>query len=503
MVQLDNASATSQAGTFSHDAQWTRIRARLRSEVGDSVFRSWLKPLTLVAVNGQGVTLSVPTRFMRDWVATHYADRLRALWASEDSSLRSVEIVTGLTAPAKAPAGVTRSGAAETAPEAVPEAARGTESAAAQPAPVAGPALAHLSAPTLSAPALQNGALEPLEMEAGLDPRFTFENFVVGKPNELAFAAARRAAESSSVPFNPLFLYGGVGLGKTHLMHAIAWHIRKRDPNRRVIYLSAEKFMYQFIRALRFKDTVAFKDQFRSVDVLMIDDVQFISGKDSTQEEFFHTFNALVDRNRQIVISADKSPHDLEGMEERLRSRLGWGLVADIHPTSYELRLGILQAKAEKCEIPIPHKVLEFLAHKITSNVRELEGALNRLVAHATLVGRPISLESAQELLHDLLRANDRRVTIEEIQKRVAEHFNIRIADMHSARRSRAVARPRQVAMYLAKQLTARSLPEIGRKFGGRDHTTVMHAVKKIEELRGNDQSFAEDVELLRRMLES
>jgi chromosomal replication initiator protein len=234
----------------------------------------------------------------------------------------------------------------------------------------------------------------------------------------------------------------------------------------------------------------------------MIDDVQFISGKDSTQEEFFHTFNALVDQNRQVVISADKSPSDLEGMEERMKSRLGWGLVADIHPTTYELRLGILQAKAERMKIETPPKVMEFLAHKITSNVRELEGALNRIMAHSQLVGRPITLETTQEVLHDLLRANDRRVTIEEIQKRVAEHFNIKVSDMHSARRSRAVARPRQVAMYLAKQLTPRSLPEIGRKFGGRDHTTVMHAVRKVEELRSADSSFAEDVELLRRMLE-
>jgi chromosomal replication initiator protein len=261
--------------------------------------------------------------------------------------------------------------------------------------------------------------------------------------------------------------------------------------------------MYQFIRALRYQDTMAFKDQFRSVDVLMIDDVQFISGRETTQEEFFHTFNALVDQNNQVVISADKSPSDLEGMEERLRSRLGWGLVADIHQTDYELRLSILANKAEHLNAQVPQKVLEFLAHKITSNVRELEGALNRVVAHATLVGRAISLEATQEVLHDLLRANDRRVTIEEIQKQVAEHFNIRIADMHSARRARAVARPRQVAMYLAKQLTTRSLPEIGRKFGGRDHTTVMHAVRKIEELRATDPGFSEDVDLLRRMLEN
>jgi chromosomal replication initiator protein len=246
---------------------------------------------------------------------------------------------------------------------------------------------------------------------------------------------------------------------------------------------------------------MAFKEQFRSVDVLMIDDIQFICGKDSTQEEFFHTFNALVDQNRLIVISADKSPSDLEGMEERLRSRLGWGLVADIHPTTYELRLGILQAKADTLRVQVPPKVLEFLAHKISSNVRELEGALNRIVAHAELVGRPIAIETTQEVLSDLLRANDRRVTIDEIQRKVAEHFNMRVADMHSERRARAVARPRQIAMFLAKQLTQRSLPEIGRKFGGRDHTTVMHAVRKVEELMATDQTFAEDIELLRRTL--
>jgi chromosomal replication initiator protein len=253
---------------------------------------------------------------------------------------------------------------------------------------------------------------------------------------------------------------------------------------------------------LREQNTVDFKDQFRSVDVLMIDDVQFIGGRDATQEEFFHTFNALVDQGRQIILSADKSPSDLEGVEERLKSRLNCGLVADIHATTYELRLGILQSKAEQLSVTVPPKVMEFLAHKITANVRELEGALNRVVAHAQLVGREISLEATQDVLHDLLRANDRRVTIEEIQKRVASHFNIRTSDMHSARRARSVARPRQVAMYLAKQLTARSLPEIGRKFGGRDHTTVMHAVKKVDELREHDSSFAEDVELLRRMLE-
>ena len=460
------------------DQQWARVRGRLREEVGEAAYRSWLKPLTLSDVDDGEVRISVPTRFMRDWVLAHFADRLRALWSIENSAVRDVEIFVA------------------TANSSARQAAEAAEAAGARPpGPARRPA---------KAAAAGDGMIDEAEVGAPLDPRFGFDNFVVGKPNELAHAAARRVAEAARVTFNPLFLYGGVGLGKTHLMHAIAWHIRKQQPDRRVLYLSAEKFMYQFIRALRYKHTMGFKEMFRSVDVLMIDDVQFISGKESTQEEFFHTFNALVDQNRQVVISADKSPSDLEGMEERLRSRLGWGLVADIHPTTYELRLGILQAKAERQQsVKIPDKVLEYLAYKITSNVRELEGALNRLVAHAELVGRPVTLDSAQELLHDLLRANDRRVTIDEIQKKVAEHYNIKIADMHSARRSRSVARPRQVAMYLAKQLTARSLPEIGRKFGGRDHTTVMHAVRKIDELCAGDRSFAEDVELLRRMLEN
>ena len=452
--------------------QWTRVRGRLRAEFGDAAYKSWLQPIRLAGVEGGQVSMNVPTRFMREWVMSRYADRIRALWRGEDSTISNIDIAVNA---ASRPAGANE-----------PQAAAAPLDVAADIAPAA------------AAPPVPDG------VSSMLDPRFSFDNFVVGKSNEFAHAAARRLAEATTVPFNPLFIYGGVGLGKTHLMHAMAWQIRKADPNRRVIYLSAEKFMYQFIRALRFQNTMAFKEQFRSIDVLMIDDVQFIGGKDSTQEEFFHTFNALVEQNRQLVITGDRSPSDLDGMEERLRSRLGWGLVADIHPTDYELRLGILQSKAEQLAAEgIPERVLEFLAHKITSSVRELEGALNRVVAHASLIGLPVTLETTQELLQDVLRAHDRRTTIEEIQKRVAEHFNIRLADMHSARRARAVARPRQVAMYLAKQLTSRSLPEIGRKFGGRDHTTVMHAVKKVEQLRETDATFAEDIDLLRRMLES
>ncbi len=458
--------------------QWTRIRARLRADVGEAAFNSWLKPLTLGEMLGNRLRIAVPTRFMRDWIEQNYGNQLSEFWREENANVSQVEIIVEpIRAAAPSPDGST-------------VAPNGRDDS--DTTPLSGE-FEHANAGDVTGSE---------DVRALLDPRFVFKNFIVGRTNELAHAAARRVAESDSVPFNPLFLFGGVGLGKTHLMHAIAWHIIERDPARRVLYMSAEKFMYQFIRALRFRTTMDFKEQFRSVHVLMIDDIQFIAGKDSTQEEFFHTFNALVDQNRQIVVSADKSPSDLDGMEERLRSRLGCGLVADIHPTDYELRLGILQDKAEQLGAQMPDKVLEFLAHKITSNVRELEGALNRIVAQSTLVGRPITLETTQDVLRDLLRANDRRVTIEEIQKRVAEHFNIRLADMHSARRARAVARPRQVAMYLAKQLTARSLPEIGRKFGGRDHTTVMHAVRKVEELRATDTSFNEDVELLKRMLE-
>ena len=451
--------------TLGQSVQWERVRGRLRTEVGEAAFNSWLKPLTLQTIEKRKVAMAAPTRFMRDWVVKNYADRIRALWQEEDPQFDSIEVaVLSAAAPAASASDDAGTGIGSNV-SAKGGAARGSS-------------------------------------EGSLDPRFRFDQFVVGKPNELAYAAARRTAESDAVAFNPLYLAGGVGLGKTHLMHAIAAHIRGRFPARRVVYLSAERFMYEFIKALRFKNVMAFKDKFRSVDVLMIDDVQFIAGKDSTQEEFFHTFNALIDQNRQIVISGDRSPSDLDNMEERLRSRLGWGLVADIHATDYELRLGILQSKADQAGAEVPQQVLEFLAHRITSNVRELEGGLNRVLAYSNLVGRPITLESTQEVLRDLLRANDRRVTIEDIQRRVAEHFNIRMADMHSPRRARAVARPRQVAMYLCKQLTARSLPEIGRKFGGRDHTTVMHAVRKVEELSQMDAALAEDVDLLRRMLE-
>ncbi len=462
--------------------QWAQVVALLRKELGESTYQNWLCFMGCEGIDGGCVQLTAPSRFKRDWISSHLGDALLKAWTTVNAQVLRLDLR-----------------------------AKENGSAPASGAPNTNDAITVASVASVQ-PARNENPVDPRNghygrLGAPLDPRFTFEDFVVGKSNEFAHAAARRVADSDNPPFNPLFLHGGVGLGKTHLMHAIAHAIRAQHPERTVLYLSAEKFMYQFIKALRDKDTMPFKEALRSVDVLMIDDVQFIGGKGSTQEEFFHTFNALIDHQKQLVISADRSPSDLDGIEERIRSRLGWGLVADIHPTDYELRLGILQGKAEIArrqmpDLEIAEAVLEFLAHRISSNVRDVEGALTRVVAFATLVRRPITVDMAREVLQDLLRASERRITIDEIQRKAAEYFNIRLADMLSARRARAVARPRQVAMYLAKQLTARSLPEIGRKFGGRDHTTVIHAVRRIEQLRESDNALNEDVEKLQRLLQ-
>ena len=459
---------------------WTEIRGRLQDEIGRDNFQNWIEPLTFHGCEHGVGRFSAPTSFIGNWVERHFGDRVCTLLADCGLRVNRLEF------------------AVEAAPVQLRAAAGGGAPAARAPeiAPRPVPVHEHEAAADVDLPT------------SPLDGRFTFDNFVVGKPNELAHAAARRVAEGGAVTFNPLFLYGGVGLGKTHLMHAIAWEVRNSRPEARVLYLSAEQFMYRFVSALRFKDMHGFKEMFRSVDMLMVDDVQFIAGKDSTQDEFFHTFNALIDQKKQIVISADRAPGEIDGLEDRIKSRLQWGLVVDLHPTDYELRLGILQAKAEaqleqNPGVTIGAGVVEFLAHRISSNVRVLEGALTRLFAFASLVGREINLDMAQECLADLLRFSERKVTVDEIIRKVADHYNLRMSDLLSARRARQVARPRQVAMYLAKTLTSRSLPEIGRKFGGRDHTTVIHAVRKIEELRVTDSQIAEDVELLRRMLEA
>ncbi|MDR2682073.1 MAG: chromosomal replication initiator protein DnaA [Holosporaceae bacterium] len=444
---------------------WKAVFVRLQSSLGNATVETWIAPLSVDRFENGVLYINAPNMFLRDWVQKDYADKILHSCIQENRAIKEVEFsVVGI------PSHI-YSVPVNTVPE-----------------PVA---------------VVPDRRLEEhSDLCIPLDPKLTFDNFVVGKPNELAYAAALRVAESDQVAFNPLFLYGPVGLGKTHLMNAIAWSIKSRSPDRNIAYLSAEKFMYQFVKAVRYKDTMAFKEQFRSVDVLMIDDIQFICGKDSTQEEFFHTFNALVDNKRQVVVSADKSPSDLDGMEERLKSRLGWGLVADIHPTTYELRLGILHAKATLFPVEIPDKVLEFVAHKITSNIRELEGALNRIVANAVLVGREVTVDSARDVLSDLLRVSEKKITVEEIQKKVAAHYAIKLSDMSSSRRVRQVALPRQVAMYLSKKLTTLSLPEIGKIFGDRDHTTVLHAVKRIEKSLESDNSLAEDIRLLTQVME-
>jgi len=449
---------------------WDEVSRDLISHYGHALYKNWFSKIAFYErTKNNKLLLAAPSNFVRDWIKSNYIETIIKLVAHYDPEVKSVDIITKELNNFYA-----------------------------------------IGSQELQEP-IKNEVKNPINLEteddalAFLDQRFTFENFVIGPPNELAYAAALAVAESKTAvaKSNPLFLYGGVGLGKTHLMHAIAWHSKKVNPKRKVLYLSAEKFMYRFIKALRNKDVMAFKEEFRSVDVLMIDDIQFICGKDSTQEEFFHTFNAIIDNNKQMVISCDRSPSDLDNIEDRIKSRLGWGLVADVHSTTYELRVGILESKLEQMNINISQNVINFLAAKITSNVRELEGALNKVIAHSTLIGREVTLESTQDILRDLLRSNERIITIEDIQKRVANHYNIKISEMSSVRRARTVVRPRQIAMYLSKILTPKSLADIGSKFGKKDHTTVIHAVKKVEQLMAEDADVREEVNLLTRMLQN
>ena len=442
------------------DQRWQKVCALLRNAYGGHVFDSWFSQMTFVGIDGDKVRFHVPSDFVRDWIVGHYQERLLASWQVVEKSVQDITV------------DVVRRARTED-----------------------GRHKADADSPS-------SDGNSDLGEGLRLDSRFTFGNFIVGQPNELAFAAAQRVADLTTphASYNPLFLYGGVGLGKTHLMHAIAWHIKAKH-KKNVIYMTAENFMYQFILALRYKDTMEFKAKFRSVDVLMIDDFQFIAKAEATQIEFFHTFNDLVDGNRQVVVSADKSPDDLEGVEDRLRSRLAHGMVAYIHPASYELRLGILESKASQMDVPIPRKVIEFIAKRITANVRVLEGALNRLVAYASLVSKPITEETAFEALQDILRTTDKRISVEHIQKVVCQYYNIKLSEMSSPRRAQDIVRPRQIAMYLAKEMTTRSYPDIGRRFGNRDHTTVLHAVRKIGERRLTDSTLHEELTMISRQL--
>ncbi|GAA6158997.1 MULTISPECIES: chromosomal replication initiator protein DnaA [Ruegeria] len=457
--------------------KWGLLQNKLLKAIGKNNYTTWIEPLQFQEVQDGVAVFSVPTNFMGNYVSQNFADLILYEMNTAGETVQRLAFRVAANSTAR-PANVAETNSVEIAQTPEPRMSVGSSE-----------------------------ALESLQA-APLDARFTFDSFVVGKPNELAHAAARRVSEGGPVTFNPLVLYGGVGLGKTHLMHAIAWELKTKRPELNVLYLSAEQFMYRFVQALRERRMMDFKHLFRSVDVLMVDDVQFIAGKDSTQEEFFHTFNALVDQNKQIIISADRAPGEIKDLEDRVKSRLQCGLVVDLHPTDYELRLGILQNKVQHYsttypDLQIADGVLEFLAHRISTNVRVLEGALTRLFAFASLVGREIDMELTQDCLADVLRASERKITVEEIQRKVSDYYNIRLSDIIGPKRLRSYARPRQVAMYLCKQLTSRSLPEIGRRFGGRDHTTVMHGVKRIEELKTTDGQIAEDVEMLRRSLEA
>ncbi|HEY0115671.1 MAG TPA: chromosomal replication initiator protein DnaA [Allosphingosinicella sp.] len=446
---------------------WETIRAGLRRDCGARMFDAWLRPIALAGFDGASGTLllNLPSKFMADWVESHHADRLALAWRTHAPEVRQIRIGVGPAAPLTA-------------------------------------AVVQIPAPEEPRKGRGGGAGE-CAYSVALEPRYRFENFVIGKANEVAFNAARTLASADNVAFNPLFLHGGTGRGKTHLLHAVGHEFHRLRPRARIIYMSAEKFMVEFVAALRANDTIQFKQQLRAADLLMIDDVQFIAGKESTQEEFFHTMNEIISAGRRLVISSDRAPQDLDGIEPRILSRLSWGLVADINAADLELRLNIIHKKLESLpDVRVPEDVIGFLARRISSNVRELEGALNRISAYSLMQNRPITLDFVAEVLANILRANQRRISIDEIQTKVSEHYRIRKAEMTSARRAREVARPRQVAMYLSKQLTPRSLPEIGRRFGGRDHTTVIHAVRRIEQLRSEDTELDNDIRLLTRQLE-
>ncbi len=471
--------------------RWRQVKDRLRSELGDDVFSSWFGRMELETVDQGVVRLSVPTRFLRNWIQSHYSERVLTQWQEQEPEVTRLELsvrsaaIRPLVAKPKppeqaAPLREMRDGMAG-------DLAVGLEMRA--------------SVPFMSVHEALGGS--------PLDPRLTFDSFIIGRSNTLAHAAAKQVASSrrgDPLMFNPLYTHAAVGLGKTHLLQAITW-AGNNGGDRKVLYLTAERFMYGFVSAVRTQTTLAFKEAVRAIDVLVIDDLQFLQGR-STQAEFCHTLNTLIDAGRQIVIASDRPPADLESLDDRVRSRLAGGLVVEIGSLGEELRLEILKSRIAAARVhhpgfEVPAPVLVFIAKSVTHNGRNLEGAVNRLLAHNKLTGQPVTLEMAEREMRDLIRpAEPKRVRIEDIQRIVARQYNVSRADLLSSRRTANVVRPRQVAMYLAKVLTLRSLPEIGRRFGGRDHTTVLHAVRKIENLAGNDSAFAEEIEALKRQLQ-
>jgi chromosomal replication initiator protein len=427
---------------------WDKFLERVKSRVSINTFNTWFQPTRLNRAEGETLFVQIPSTVFRNVLTRTYGEIVKAVFHELGTPNTRVQYVCTEEEQAAATA----------------------------------------AAPVSATIPVKQSKLDFESSDHQLNTRYTFDSFVVGKSNEFAHAAARAVAEQPSKAYNPLFLYGGVGMGKTHLMHAIGHTIKKRNPAMRLSYVSAEKFTIEVINSLRFDRMISFRDRFHTVDVLLVDDIQFIAGKERTQEEFFHTFNALYEQQKQIVISSDCLPKDINSIEERLRSRFEWGLIADIQPPDLETKIAILQKKAENDRFPLPDDVAEYIARAIKSNVRELEGALTRLMAYASLTGATVSLATAQQVLRNIIASQEKRVTIDLIQKRVSEHFNLREQDLKVRSNTRAIAFPRQVAMYIVKQLTTASLPEIGRQFGGKHHTTVLHSIHKIEEMRRSDK---------------
>jgi chromosomal replication initiator protein len=438
---------------------WEKCLGRLEGELSPQQFNTWIRPLHAIE-DGASLRLLAPNRFVLDWVNERFIEQINAIVVQlANGKAPQVQVEVGAKHRSEATAGPAQPG-------------------------------------TAPGPARDRGP-------GWLNPEYTFDTFVAGKSNELARAASLQAAQDMTGAYNPLFIYGGVGLGKTHLMHAIGNYIKQHRPAARVAYLHSERYVADMVRALQHNTIDDFKRYYRSVDALLIDDIQFFAGKERSQEEFFHTFNALLEGQRQVVMTCDRYPKEVNGLEERLTSRFGWGLTVVIEPPELETRVAILMSKAEQAEAQLPDEVAFFIAKRFRANIRELEGALRRIIANARFTHRPITLELAKEALRDLLALQDKLVTIENIQKTVADYYKMRVADLNSPRRSRTLARPRQIAMTLAKELTSNSLPEIGRAFGGRDHTTVLHACRKVCELKEKDTRLAEEYSVLVRILTS
>jgi chromosomal replication initiator protein len=431
---------------------WDKVLSRIETKVNRHSFYTWFKPTSFVADNGAVITVRVPNQLFKDWLTKHY-------------SLVLAEALAEIGRPGVAVLFVTEETAAVQAP---------SES-------IASNAPAELESPPTNSTATAPG---------GLNPRYTFDTFIVGPSNQFAHAACRAVAEAPSRSYNPLFIYGGVGLGKTHLMHAVGQYVLHHDHSLKLTYISSERFMNEMINAVRYDRILDFRERYRSVDVLLVDDIQFVSGKEGTQTEFFHTFNALYDAQKQIVISSDRPPHEIPALEERLRSRFEWGLIADIQPPDLETKVAILKRKAEGEAVPLADNVAMYMAGRFKSNIRELEGSLIRLIAFASLTGREISLELAHEVLKDVIDQDEKAVTIESIQKHVSDYYQLKVGELKSRNNSKSIAMPRQIAMYLSKTLTTASLPEIGRSFGGKHHSTVIHSIKKVEEMRKTDHDF-------------